>query len=305
MMRSGADITQVFERNQEATVYVGNLDTKVDEELLWELFVQCGVVRNVHIPRDKLTGQHSNYGFVEFQEEMDADYSMKIMNMVKLHNKPIKCNKASQDKRTQEVGANLFIGNLDPEVDEKVLHDTFSAFGNILSTKVMRDPETGESKGYGFVSFDSFEASDVTLGAMNGQFLCNRPIHVSYAHKKDTKGERHGSAAERFIAANKPKETRPPALAPPSAPFTAASTAIPLPPSIPHMTTLPTPPPPPPAAPVNLNAAKLAAAGVPLPPGMPLPPAFGRMGFNLQVQPPLLGVAPQGGPQVRMPPRPM
>jgi splicing factor 3B subunit 4 len=39
------------------------------------------------------------------------------MHMIKLFGKPIKVNKASQDKRTQDVGANLFIGNLDPEVD--------------------------------------------------------------------------------------------------------------------------------------------------------------------------------------------
>ncbi len=43
---------------------------------------------------------------------------------------------ASQDKRTQEVGANLFIGNLDADVDEKMLYDTFTSFGLILSTKV-------------------------------------------------------------------------------------------------------------------------------------------------------------------------
>ena len=57
--------------------------------------------------------------------------------MIKLYSKPIKVNKASQDKRTQEVGANLFIGNLDPDVDEKMLYDTFSVFGLILSTKVL------------------------------------------------------------------------------------------------------------------------------------------------------------------------
>lgn len=34
--------------------------------------------------------------------------------MIKLYGKPIKANKASQDKRAQDVGANLFIGNLDP-----------------------------------------------------------------------------------------------------------------------------------------------------------------------------------------------
>lgn len=56
--------------------------------------------------------------------------------MTKLYGKPIKVNKASQDKRVQEVGANLFIGNLDPDVDEKMLSETFNAFGMIVSVKV-------------------------------------------------------------------------------------------------------------------------------------------------------------------------
>lgn len=42
------------------------------------------------------------------------------MNMIKEYGKPIRVNKASQDKKTMDVGANLFIGNLDPDVDEKV-----------------------------------------------------------------------------------------------------------------------------------------------------------------------------------------
>lgn len=53
----------------------------------------------------------------------------------------------------------------------------------------MRDPDTGNSKGFGFVSYDCFEASDAAIEAMNGQYLCNRQITVSYAYKKDTKGE--------------------------------------------------------------------------------------------------------------------
>ena len=48
-------IPSLYERNQEATVYAGNIDAKVNESLLWELFTQCGPVVNVHIPRDKIT----------------------------------------------------------------------------------------------------------------------------------------------------------------------------------------------------------------------------------------------------------
>lgn len=72
----------------------------------------------------------------------------------------------------------------------QLLYDTFSAFGVIVATpKIMRDPDTGNSKGFGFVSYDCFEASDAAIEAMNGQYLCNRQITVSYAYKKDTKGE--------------------------------------------------------------------------------------------------------------------
>ncbi|CAI4221997.1 unnamed protein product [Auanema sp. JU1783] len=195
----------IIERNQDATIYVGGLDEKVNEGSLWELMVQAGPVASVNMPKDRVTGNHQGFGFVEFLSEEDADYAIKILNMIKLYGKPIKVNKASAHEKNMDIGANVFVGNLDPEVDEKLLFDTFSAFGVILQIpKIMRDTETGSSKGFAFVNFSSFEASDAAMEAMNGQFLCNRAITVSYAFKKDSKGERHGTAAERMLAAQNP-----------------------------------------------------------------------------------------------------
>ena len=57
------------------------------------------------------------------------------------------------------------------------------------------------------MSFETFEAADAAIEAMNGQFLFNKPITVQYAYKKDGKGERHGSAAERELAAKFRKQT--------------------------------------------------------------------------------------------------
>ena len=68
-------------------------------------------------------------------------------------------------------------------------------FSHMHSLQIMRDPETGNSKGFAFINFASFDASDAAMEAMNGQYLCNRPITLSYAFKKEAKGERHGSAA--------------------------------------------------------------------------------------------------------------
>lgn len=311
------------ERNQDATAYVGNLDPQVSEELLWELFVQAGPVVNVYVPKDRVTNLHQGYGFVEFRSEEDADYAIKVLNMIKLYGKPIRVNKASQDKKSLDVGANLFIGNLDPDVDEKLLHDTFSAFGVIVTNpKIMRDPETGNSRGFGFISYDSFEASDAAIEAMNGQYLCNRQITVSYAYKKDTKGERHGTPAERVLAASNPttQKSRPHTLFA-SGPPTLASQAngamvAPVPPRpfangvvapgpIPALR----PPPPPNAAFAPMQVGGQSAwhgqppqQGQPMPPPvMPAPPVQFRPPPPNMQQPPM-----QGAPMFpRPPPQPM
>jgi splicing factor 3B subunit 4 len=200
----------IEQKNQDATCYVGNLDEKVNEELLWELMLQAGPIVSVFMPKDKVSGKHLGYGFAEYRTEEDAEYAIKVLNMVKVYGKPIKVNKASQDKKALDVGANIFIGNLDSVVDEKLLYDTFSAFGGITQTpKIMLDPVSGASKGYAFISYDSFEASDLSIECMNGQYLCNRPIIVQYAFKKETPGERHGSQAERILAASQPQRLRP------------------------------------------------------------------------------------------------
>ena len=71
----------------------------------------------------------------------------------------------------------------------------------------MRDQETGESKNFGFVSYDNFEASDTAIQRMNGQYLDGKAIEVSYEYKKDSQsGEKHGSMAERVIASNRPNK---------------------------------------------------------------------------------------------------
>ncbi|KAF2205154.1 RNA-binding domain-containing protein [Delitschia confertaspora ATCC 74209] len=191
-----------WEQDKEATVYIGNLDERVTDQLVWELMLQAGRIQNVHLPKDRVSQTHSGYGFVEFLTEEDADYAAKIMNNIRLFGKAIRVNKASADKQKNvEIGAELFIGNLDSMVDEKTLYDTFSRFGTLTSVPKVARHEDNMSKGYGFVSFADFEASDAAIANMNGQYLMNKEISVQYAYKKDGKGERHGDEAERMLAA--------------------------------------------------------------------------------------------------------
>ncbi|KAJ5504686.1 Nucleotide-binding alpha-beta plait [Penicillium fimorum] len=206
-----------WEQDKEATVYIGNLDERVTDSLVWELMLQAGRIVNVHLPKDRVTQLHQGYGFVEFISEEDAEYASKIMNGIRLHGKPIRVNKASADKqKTVEIGAELFVGNLDPMVTEQVLFDTFSRFGNLVNPpKIARD-DNNLSKGYGFVSFADFESSDAAIANMNGQYLMNKQVSVQYAYKKDGKGERHGDEAERMLAAQARKHNVQPPTQQPS-----------------------------------------------------------------------------------------
>jgi len=298
----------VEHRNQEATCYVGNLDPQVDDDLLFELFNNAGHVLNVHMPKDKLTNVHNGYGFVEFRDEIEAEYAIQILNMVKLYDRPMRVSKSALDKKTGasfDVGANLFIGNLDPiDVDEKLLHDTFSAFGTLIKhPHIMRDKDTNQSKGFGFVSYDCFESSDLAIECMNNQFLGNRLITVQYAYKRTedamgnsigVKGERHGSQAERMLAASNPvrklfsKHTTKPnmmfAMSGPSVATGAPSFMLPphgmmppppLPPMPPPLTaamlpSMPPPPPPPPPLPLTMPSSAPLATFPPLPPPPPV-----------------------------------
>lgn len=131
-----------FDQDKESTAYAGNLDERVTDPLLWELFMQMGPVVNVHLPKDRVSGLHQGYGFVEMRGEEDAVYACKILNGTRMFGKPIRVNMANADRRgpggetiggTQGVGAELFLGNLEGSVDERVLYETFSRFGPLVA----------------------------------------------------------------------------------------------------------------------------------------------------------------------------
>ncbi|ETI23442.1 hypothetical protein G647_05244 [Cladophialophora carrionii CBS 160.54] len=281
-----------WEQDKDSTIYIGNLDERVTDALVWELFLQAGRIANVHLPKDRVTQSHQGYGFVEFNSEEDAEYAARIMNQVRLYGKPIRVNKASADKqKSVEVGAELFVGNLDPMVDERMLYDTFGRFGTLVAApKIARD-ENNLSKGYGFVSFANFESSDDAIANMNGQYLMNKEVSVQYAYKKDGKGERHGDQAERMLAAQaKAHGVQPtPATIPMGGPVFGGMPQTPVPPAgfgppNGNYQAVPPPaqarPPPPPSVPLAAPPSGLPARPPPSQAGYGGPQGFMPPGFN-------------------------
>ncbi|XP_066158821.1 nucleolysin TIAR isoform X3 [Euwallacea fornicatus] len=78
----------------------------------------------------------------------------------------------------------IFVGDLSPEIETQTLRDAFAAFGEISDCRVVRDPQTLKSKGYGFVSFIKKGEAESAIAAMNGQWLGNRSIRTNWATRK-------------------------------------------------------------------------------------------------------------------------
>jgi polyadenylate-binding protein len=82
---------------------------------------------------------------------------------------------SQRDPALRKTGTgNIFIKNLDKKIDNKALHDTFSAFGTILSCKVAM--EDGVSKGYGFVHYETSEAAETAIKSVNGMLLSDKIV---------------------------------------------------------------------------------------------------------------------------------
>ncbi|OWK17972.1 RBM7 [Cervus elaphus hippelaphus] len=86
----------------DRTLFVGNLETKVTEELLFELFHQAGPVIKVKIPKDK-DGKPKQFAFVNFKHEVSVPYAMNLLNGIKLFGRPIKIQFRSENFQRQAV----------------------------------------------------------------------------------------------------------------------------------------------------------------------------------------------------------
>lgn len=107
-----------------------------------------------------------------------AERALDTLNYEPIKGVPMRIMWSQRDPSLRRSGVgNIFIKNLDKSIDNKALYDTFSAFGNILSCKVVNDP-TGASKGYGFVHFEMQEAADKAITKVNGMLLNDKKVYV-------------------------------------------------------------------------------------------------------------------------------
>lgn len=167
------------------TLWMGDIQPHWDEAFLGSLFAGCAEQPVIKMIRDKVTGYPSGYGFLEFPSQQGAQYVLENFNGQTVPNTMhrFRMNWGAGGRRIESSDDHsIFVGDLAPDVTDEVLLATFaSRFSSVRNAKVVTDPMTRMSKGFGFVRFGIKEEADQALQTMSGVYCGSRPMRVSVA----------------------------------------------------------------------------------------------------------------------------
>jgi RNA recognition motif-containing protein len=80
---------------------------------------------------------------------------------------------------------NIYVGNISYKMTDEELRDLFAAHGEVNTVKIIKDWDTGRSKGFGFVEMNNDDEAKAALEALEGQEISGRTLRVSEARSKN------------------------------------------------------------------------------------------------------------------------
>jgi len=198
---TAAPSTGVAPARVPASLHIAELDPRVDETVLMQIFSAVAHVASVKLVRDKVTSQSMGYAYINFESDDQAQLAMDKLNFSKIYGRVIRVsytrdrqnnNNNNQPRAKRNNKANLYVKNLDPSIDSQQLYQLFKKFGAITSVRVMEHPD-GKSKGFGFVCFENENDAQAAINEMSDYDLKGKPIHVSLAINQVQQGQGGGS----------------------------------------------------------------------------------------------------------------
>jgi len=130
----------------------------------------------------------------------DAERALDTMNYSLIRGQPCRIMWSHRDPSLRKSNkGNIFIKNLDKSIDNKMLYDTFSTFGNILSCKIATDEEN-KSKGYGFVHYEDESSCQAAIDKVTGKMLKEKIVYVGHFKSRREREDEQGGPLEQLYS---------------------------------------------------------------------------------------------------------
>ncbi|XP_051919206.1 RNA-binding motif, single-stranded-interacting protein 1 isoform X1 [Hippocampus zosterae] len=151
-----------LEQLSKTNLYIRGLPPATTDLDLVKLCHQYGKIQSAKAILDKTTNKCKGYGFVDFDSPAAA---LKAVHALKTSG-----IQAQMAKQQEQDPTNLYISNLPLSVDEKELENMLQPFGQVVSTRILRD-YGGNSRGVGFARMDTTEQCNAVISHFNGKFI--------------------------------------------------------------------------------------------------------------------------------------
>jgi nucleolin len=203
-------------QNGETTnLFVGRLSWATDDDALYQEFSSFGEITGCRVVYDRDSGRSKGYvtahlsslprsnayrlrfGYVEFAKLSDAINAKEAKHEALFDGRNInvdysqprtgKPREAAPDraKRFGDVrGApaeTIFIGNLSFDATYDIIKETFAEYGEITRISLPTDRESGQMKGFGYVSFTSVDEAKAALDSLSGVEIAGRRVRLDFA----------------------------------------------------------------------------------------------------------------------------
>ncbi|EQC36432.1 hypothetical protein SDRG_05889 [Saprolegnia diclina VS20] len=188
--------------------YVKNIPHNWDDATLRKEFEVFGAITSCVVMKDASSEGNRGFGFVNFDEPESAQKAVEALNDKVVGQEDGadialyvgKAQKRSERERelrnkfealkmeriNKYQGVNLYVKNLDDQLNDDELREAFTTCGTITSCRIMKDP-SGNSRGFGFVCFATPEEATKAVTDMNGKLVSGKPIYVALAQRKEVR----------------------------------------------------------------------------------------------------------------------
>jgi ELAV/HuD family splicing factor len=176
--------TSSSSNESKTNLIVNYLPQTMSSEDLKTIFQTIGPVESYKLIRDKPTQQSLCFGFVNFVNIEDAEKAIKSLNGLKIENKIIKVSYARPSCESIK-GANLYVCGLPRNWSLDDMNNYFAQCGRIITSRILINPQDGQSKGVGFIRFDQRNEADLAINKLHGSLPENgaqEPITVKFAN---------------------------------------------------------------------------------------------------------------------------